>query len=95
MGIPVYRRLQRQGVPFAAGVLGENDLDCPVARALAVETVTERPFRPVGEEAFRRAAAVMERCRRVLCPVADFGEMNEKNRALRELARGAGKLEIE
>ena len=95
MGIPVYRRLQRQGVPFAAGVLGENDLDCPVALALAVETVTERPFRPIGQEAFQRAAAVMERCRRVLCPVTDFGEMNEKNRALRELAYAAGKLEAE
>ena len=95
MGIPVYRRLQRQGVPFAAGVLGENDLDCPVALALAVETVTERPFRPIGQEAFQRAAAVMERCRRVLCPVTDFGEMNEKNRVLRELAYAAGKLEVE
>ena len=70
-------------------------MDCPVARALAVETVTERPFRPIGQEAFRRAAAVMERCRRVLCPVTDFGEMNEKNRRLRELAYAAGKLEAE
>ncbi len=93
MGVPVYRRLQRQGVPFAAGVLGENDLDYPVARALAAETVAERPFRPVSDEAFQKAARLMERCRRVLCPVADFGEMNEKNRQLRELAREVGKLE--
>ena len=92
-GIPVYRRLQRQGVPFAAGVLAQNDLDCPVARALAVETVLERPFRPIGEEAFQQAVSVMERCQRVLCPVAEFGEMNEKNRLLRELAGEAGKLE--
>ena len=28
-GIPVYRRLQRRGVPFAAGILQENDLDYP------------------------------------------------------------------
>lgn len=95
MGIHVYRRLQRQGVPFAAGVLGENDLDCPVALALAAETVTERPFRPIGEEAFQRAVPVMERCKKVLCPVIEFGEMNEKNRQLRELARAAGKLEAE
>lgn len=92
-GIPVYRRLQRQGVPFAAGVLGENDLDCPVARALAVETVAERPFQPIGEEAFQRARALMEQCQRVLCPLRDFGPMNEKNRTLRELAQQAGKLE--
>ena len=92
-GIPVYRRLQREGTPFAAGVLGENDLDYPVAMALAAEIVTERPFRPIGEEAFRRAAALMEGCPRVLCPVADFGEMNERNRTLRDMARQAGKLE--
>lgn len=92
-GIPVYRRLQRQGVPFAAGVLGENDLDYPVALALAVETVSEKPFQPIGEEAFRRAAGLMERCGRVLCPVARFGEMNEGNRRLRELARSGGRLE--
>ena len=92
-GIPVYRRLQRQGVPFAAGVLGENDVEFPVARALAVEAVSEKPFQSVGEEAFRRARAVMDRCKRVLCPLESFGPMNEKNRILRELAREAGKLE--
>ena len=91
-GIPVYRRLQRQGTPFAAGVLGENDLDFPVAQALAVEAVAERPFQPIGEAAFQRAASVLERCRTVLCPLAAFGAMNEKNRLLRELARQAGKL---
>jgi len=92
IGIPVYRRLQREGTPFAAGVVGENDLDYPVARALAVDTVSERPFRAIGEAAFQRALSVMERCGRVLCPVTDFGEMNEKNRRLRQLAQEAGKL---
>ena len=92
-GVPVYRRLQRQGIPFAAGVLGENDLDYPVARALAVETVAEQPFQPIGEEAFQRAASLMEHCQRVLCPLTRFGEMNEKNRRLQQLAQAAGKLE--
>ena len=92
-GIPVYRRLQRQGVPFAAGVLPENDVDFPVAAALAARVVAERPFQSVGEEAFRQARAVMDRCRRVVCPLARFGPVNEKNRLLRDLARQAGKLE--
>ena len=92
-GIPVYRRLQRQGAPFAAGVLGENDVDFPVARALAAEVVSEKPFQSVGEEAFRQARAVMDRCRRVVCPLERFGPVNEKNRLLRDLARQAGKLE--
>lgn len=42
-GIPVYRRLQRQGVPFAAGILSENDVDHPVASALG-----RRGDRPAG-----------------------------------------------
>ena len=92
-GIPVYRQLQRQGVPFAAGVLQENDLDFPAASALAARVIGEKPFQCVGEAAFREAAEVMGRCKRVLCPLRDFGPMNERNQELRDLAEQAGKLE--
>lgn len=92
-GIPAYRRLQRQGVPFAAGVLQENDLDYPVAQALAARVISEEPFQPVGEASFRQALELMARCKRVLCPVECFGPMNEKNRLLRQMAAEAGKLE--
>ena len=92
-GIPVYRRLQRQGVPFAAGVLPENDLDFPVASALAVRVVSEKRFQPIGEAAFRQAAEVMQGCRRVVCPLTEFGPLNEENRRLRQLAQEAGTLE--
>lgn len=92
-GIPVYRRLQRQGVPFAAGVLHQNDLDYPVAAALAAEVVAEAPFAPVSDAAFDRAAACMSRCRRVICCAAAFGPMNERNRALAALAQQNGWLE--
>ena len=91
-GIPVYRSLQRRGVPFAAGVLHENDLDTPVARALAARVVTERPFEPIGEAAFTEAAAVLADCRRVICCCRSFGTMNERNAALRELAAQRGVL---
>lgn len=90
-GIPVYRQLQRQGIPFAAGVLHENDLDYPVAAALAVEVITERCFEPIGEAAFSRAAALMETCGRVICCPVRFGTMNEKNRLLAEYAQRLGK----
>ena len=91
-GIPVYRSLQRRGVPFAAGVLHENDLDLPVARALAARVVTERAFEPIGEAAFAEAAAVLADCRRVICCCKSFGTMNEQNAALRELAKRRGVL---
>ena len=91
-GIPVYRRLQRQGVPFAAGVLHENDLDYPVAKSLAAAVISETAFHPIGDERFRLAAERMASCARVLCPLSAFGPMNEKNRLLREMAEKAGKL---
>lgn len=92
-GIPVYRRLQRCGIPFVAGVLAENDVDYPVARALASQVIGEKAFCPVGEEAFDRALQAMERCRRVICCLREFGPMNQRNRDLAEQARQAGKLE--
>ena len=81
-GIPVYRRLWREGIPFAAGVLHENDVEYPVARALAVEVVTERAFYPVSDEALKRAQALAESCGRVICAVKEFGPVNERNREL-------------
>ncbi len=52
-GTALYRRLQRRGIPFAAGILPENDVELPTARALAVETVTERAYQPIGEDVTR------------------------------------------
>lgn len=85
-GIPVYRRLQRRGIPFAAGVLHRNDVDFPVAEALAAEVAAEEPFRIISDEAFERARELMASCGRVICPLDCFGPMNEKNRELRRLA---------
>lgn len=56
-GIPVYRQLQRQGIPFAAGVLHENDLDYPVAKALAVQVVSEQPYEVIREETYEEGTS--------------------------------------
>ena len=81
-GIPVYRRPQRQGVPFAAGILPEHDVDHPVASALAVEVIAQRAYHPIGEDTFQRALSVLERCSQVLCCLREFGPLNEANRRL-------------
>ncbi|MEA4929093.1 MAG: ABC transporter ATP-binding protein [Candidatus Limiplasma sp.] len=86
-GIPLYRLLQRRGIPFAAGVLQENDIDYPVAKALASEVISERPFEPIGEETIKRALQTLDKCDRAVCCAAAFGEMNRGNLALREYAR--------
>ena len=80
-GIPVYRRLWRLGVPFAAGVLPENDLDVPTARALASVLLTDRANEPVSAERVDEALAVLSGCERVLCTCV-FGGVNRENRRL-------------
>lgn len=84
-GIPVYRRLQRKGIPFAAGILHENDIEYPVAKALAVRVISERAFEMIREETFECAAAVLRNCSQVICCLSDFGPVNEKNRQLARL----------
>ena len=91
-GIPVYRKLQRAGIPFAAGILHGNDVDCEVARALAAEVIEERPFSLIREEIYQKAVQVMEQCAHVICCIDEFGPVNEKNRQLCKLAEEAGKL---
>ena len=91
-GIPVYRRLQRQRIPFAAGVIHKGDLDYPVAKALSARLVTQDAYGPIGLAALREAEEIMLRCRAVLCPQTRFGPMNEGNLRLRELAAERGLL---
>ena len=69
-GTPVFRQLQRQGIPFVAGVLWANDLDYPVARALAVDTVELPAFAPVGPEALERARHWIDETEYTLCALS-------------------------
>ena len=91
-GIPVYRALQRRGVPFAAGILAENDVDYAVAKALAVETVAVPPFAPMDEGTLEKARALMAGCQSAVCCLSDFGPLNEADRTLRDEAAAQGKL---
>lgn len=36
--------LQRKGIPFATGIIYENDLDYPAAKALSAEIVSARSW---------------------------------------------------
>lgn len=83
-GIATYRKLHREGIAFAAGVLHENDVEYQVAKELASVVITEKAFEPISEEHFDRARQVMKRCEKVICCLTEFGTMNEKNRMLYE-----------
>ena len=91
-GIPVYRKLQRQGIPFAAGVLHENDLDYPVAKALAVQVVSEQPYETIREETYEEALRAVKRCGKAICCVQKFGSGNRKNKELVQWAEQNGIL---
>ena len=43
-GIPCYRALQRRSIPFATGILYENDVDFRVARQLSRQVISVPAF---------------------------------------------------
>ena len=91
-GIPVFRKLQKENVPFTAGVLYTNDIDYQLARILAMETVTEAPFQEISDEAFARACELMKSCERVIDTGVPVGMCNRRIEELRAEAKRLGKL---
>lgn len=86
-GIPLYRKLQRENIPFATGILYTNDLDHRLARLLAAEVISAPPFRPIPEETLDEALNIMRRCRRV---VLAGPEAELPNAPLISIAKAAG-----
>ena len=86
-GIPIYRQLQKEHIPFAAGILYKNDIDYQLARLLAVEVITEEPFRQISDETFARAVEVMKKCKRVIVTDVPVGECNKRIEELIKLAK--------
>ena len=92
-GIPVYRRLQKQNIPFIAGILSENDIDYQLARLLAAEVITTPAFEPISEEAFAKAMDAVAQCDRVIDTDFPIGSANKRIEFLLQAADDAGKLE--
>lgn len=90
-GIPVYNMLWRENIPFAAGILQENDVEYKAAVALASEVVAEKAFYPVGQDKVQAAKRLIDSCKKCICAVEEFGPLNEANRELEEYARRIGK----
>lgn len=90
----LFRHLQRKGIPFAAGILGENDVDYAPARALAVRVIAEEAYQNFTVQHYEEAKQVMLSCKRVICCQTTFGVVNELNRQLLLDAEEAG-MEIE
>ena len=93
-GIPVYRALQKKNLDFAAGILYENDMDYRLARLLAKEVVTEKPFTDISDAAYARAEQLVRDCSKVLFTPFETGACNARIKDLVKLAEELGKLEI-
>lgn len=89
-GIAEYRMLQKKGIPFATGILHENDIDYQVARDLAGEVFSEKSFEPIGEDVYQSALGCMQSCGTVINCLKSYGEMNRKNKTLYEKAVSEG-----
>ena len=90
----LFRQLQRNGIPFAVGILGKNDIDYPAAEALAVQVIAAEAYQDFERQHYEAAKQVMCACRKVICCQTVFGSQNRLNRQLLQEAEDCG-MEIE
>ncbi|MDD3277423.1 MAG: ATP-binding cassette domain-containing protein [Lachnospiraceae bacterium] len=81
-GIPVYRQLQKEGIPFAAGILYTNDIDYQLARLLAAEVITAEPFSQITDALCEKTMAAMKACKRVCNAGITIGYSNRRMEGL-------------
>lgn len=94
-GTPVFRRLQRLGIPFAAGILMENDLDYPAACSLAVRVISVPAFSSITEEKLIEAQELIRSCDAVIraLPEIEREEENPFYLTLKQLGKNAVRLD--
>lgn len=90
-GRRAFRYLQRAGVPFAAGILYENDLDYPVAKALAGSVIGAAAFEPVSDALLDEAKKSIRSCEKVICTKEHFAALEKYNEQLLEYAKDCEK----
>lgn len=86
-GISCYRVLQKREIPFATGILFENDVDCQVARELSGHVVAAPAFEAMTDEQFKEASDAMLRCEAVIDAGTPVGSLNRLNFKLLRLAK--------
>ena len=92
-GIPVYRRLRREGISFAAGIFSPADSDYPVAARLAAKVFETAPYEALTAEKLREARAFLEAAERVIWTEPPIGSGNAALLELRAQAEEKGILD--
>ena len=65
-GTPFYRALQKKGIPFATGVLFENDVDYQTAQALSRQVFVNPAFEQIRREILDDAKKCLQSCQYLL-----------------------------
>ena len=89
-GIPCYRALQKRQIPFAAGILYENDVDAQVARELSEHVVLAKAFEPMTQAQYEECVRLLEDCDAVVDAGTPIGTFNQYNGELLKIAERYG-----
>lgn len=90
-GVHTFRSLQKKNVPFAAGVLSENDIDYLVASELAAKVISVPAFEEAGEVSIQEAMECIKGCERLIVCTESFGASNRRCAELIAFAEKQGK----
>lgn len=91
-GIHAFSELQRREIPFAAGILGKEDMEYRFAVAGASQVLAKEWFSPCEEKLIEEGKALIDTCDACVCVVEHWGPLNDYNRILLEYARDKHKL---
>lgn len=81
-GINLYRELQKKDIPFAVGVLYENDVDYHVAKSLAHNVYVQKAFTKFSSEILESAYQTAKNCGIIINLIDDFGDFYSENEIL-------------
>ena len=75
-GVSTFRKLQKENIPFYAGILYENDIDFQVAKNLATKVFSEKPFRRISDDVLQDALSALAKCKSVINCGVPIEELN-------------------
>lgn len=85
-GAAFYRALQKRQVPFATGILYDNDVDYQIAMELSGNVISAAAFEPMTEQHYAAAGKLLQSSRCVIDAGTPIGSYNQMNCRLLELA---------
>lgn len=89
-GAAVYRALQKRQIPFATGILFDNDVDYQIASELSNHVISSPAFDPISDKVYDDAARILMDCEMVIDAGSPVGTFNQTNRRLLEFAEQRG-----